>query len=246
MDDNDLERPKSAPDCSTLKSYGIKYVDPETDEEYKGHDAIFDLNESRVVAFERCIKRADECLGHLEKKDCDTDPTYRDTYWPFLKVALGNVIKAFFTDGLEQLLWHITALEALLGAERGIRKSIAKRSAAIVGTTKKERKRLKEQFEDLYDLRCDLVHGNQFKKDTHRQQLFEARMMALRVSIWLVHYLSEIAAKIKEGSWQGEVPDREDLLNLLDRRSGNADQKRLQVILGDLPHGFPAAPDWSP
>ena len=243
VDDNDLKAPESAPDCSKLESYGIKHVDLDTDEEYKGHVVVFDLNGSRVVAFEQCIKRADECLGHLEKKDCDTDPTYRDTYWPFLKVALGNVIKAFFTDGLEQLLWHITALEALLGAERGIRKSIAKRSAAIVGTTKKERKRLKEQFEDLYDLRCDLVHGNQFKKDIHRKQLFEARMIVLQVVIWFVHYLGRTAAMIESVS-SDEIPDREDFLTLLDQ--SNADQKRLQVVRKNLPNGFPTAPDWSP
>ena len=244
VDDNDLQQPKSAPDCSTLKSYGIKHVDPDTEEEYKGHFVVFDLNESRVVAFERCIKRADECLGNLEKKHRDSDSTYRDTHWPFLKVAIGNLIKAFFTEDLEQLLWHITALEALLGEERGIRKSIAKRSAAILGTTKTERKGLKKQFEDLYDLRCALVHGRQFKEDVHRKQLFEARMMAMRVTIWFVHYLGEMAARIKEESWQGEVPDREDLVILLDRRSRNADQKRLQAILNDLPTGFPAAPDW--
>ena len=248
VDDNDLQRPNSAPDCSKLeKSYGIQHVDPHTEEEYKGHFTLFNLNESRAAAFEQCVQRADECLRHLEKKKHDTKLPYLDTLdtrWPFLKVAIGNLIKAFFTEDLEQLLWHITALEALLGEERGIRKSIAKRSAAILGTTKTERKGLKKQFEDLYDLRCALVHGRQFKEDVHRKQLFEARMMAMRVTIWFVHYLGEMAARIKEESWQGEVPDREDLVILLDRRSRNADQKRLQAILNDLPTGFPAAPDW--
>ena len=247
VDDNDLKGPESAPDCSNLKSYGPKYGDPDTGEEYNAHHVIFDLNESRVAAFEQCVQRADECLRHLEKKKHDTKLPYLetlDTRWPFLKVAIGNLIKAFFTEDLEQLLWHITALEALLGEERGIRKSIAKRSAAILGTTKTERKGLKKQFEDLYDLRCALVHGRQFKEDVHRKQLFEARMMAMRVTIWFVHYLGEMAARIKEESWQGEVPDREDLVILLDRRSRNADQKRLQAILNDLPTGFPAAPDW--
>ena len=124
------------------------------------HHVIFDLNESRVAAFEQCVQRADECLRHLEKKKHDTKLPYLetlDTRWPFLKVAIGNLIKAFFTEELEQLLWHITALEALLGERgRGIRKSIAKRSAAILGTTKTERKGWKKQFEDLYDLRCAL------------------------------------------------------------------------------------------
>ena len=253
VDDNDLKGPESAPDRSKLKSYGIKYVDPDTGEEYNAHHVIFDLNESRVAAFEQCVQRADECLRHLEKKKHDTKLSYLetlDTRWPFLKVAIGNVIKAFFTEELEQLLWHITALEALLG-ERGpgVTASIARRSAAILGATEKERKEWKKRFagnNGLYDLRSALVHGRQFKEDVHRKQLFEARMMAIRVTIRFVHYLSEMAARIKEESWQGEVPDREDLVILLDRRSRNADQKRLQAILGDLPTEFPAAPDWSP
>ncbi len=239
VDDNDLKGPEGAPDRSKLKSYGPKYGDPDTGEEYNAHHVIFDLNESRVAAFEQCVQRADECLQHLE-----TD----DTRWPYLKVAIDNLIKAFFTEELEQLLWHITALEALLG-ERGpgVTASIARRSAAILGATEKERKEWKKRFagnNGLYDLRSALVHGRQFKEDVHRKQLFEARMMAMRVTIRFVHYLGEMAARIKEESWQGEVPDREDLVILLDRRSRNADQKRLQAILNDLPTGFPAAPDW--
>ena len=254
VDDNDLEGPESAPDGSKLKSYGPKYGDPDTGEEYNAHHVIFDLNESRAAAFEQCVQRSDECLRHLEKKKHDTELPYLDTLdtrWPFLKVAIGNLIKAFFTEeDLEQLLWHITALEALLG-ERGpgLTASLARRSAAILGTTEKERKKWKKKFADnndngIYDLRSALVHGSKFKKETRRKQLFEARMMVLRVMIWFVHYLSEMAARIKEESWQGDVPKREDFLILLDRNE--ADRIRLKAILNNLPNGFPGAPDWSP
>ena len=238
LDDNDLKGPESAPDCSTLESYGIKHVDPHTEEEYKGHFIVFNLNESRVVAFEECIQRADECLGHLR---LETD----DTHWPFLKVAIGNLVKAFSTEELEQLLWHITALEALLG-ERGpgVTASLARRSAAILGETEKERKEWKKKFDDLYDLRSALVHGRQFTKDVHRKQLFEARMMVLRVTIWFVHYLGEIAARINAGSWPGEAPKREYFLSLLDL--SDADRDRLSALLSNLPTGFPTAPNWSP
>ena len=254
VDDNDLEGPESAPDGSKLKSYGPKYGDPDTGEEYNAHHVIFDLNESRAAAFEQCVQRSDECLRHLEKKKHDTELPYLDTLdtrWPFLKVAIGNLIKAFFTEeDLEQLLWHITALEALLG-ERGpgLTASLARRSAAILGTTEKERKKWKKKFADnndngIYDLRSALVHGSKFKKETRRKQLFEARMMVLRIMIWFVHYLSEMAARIKEESWQGDVPKREDFLILLDRNE--ADRIRLKAILNNLPNGFPGAPDWSP
>lgn len=217
VNDNDLQRPKSAPDCSALNSYGIKHVDPDTEEEYKGHCVVFDLNESRVVAFEQCIKRADECLAHLEKKDCDTDSTFRDTYWPFIKVAMGNLIKAFFSDGLEQLLWHITALEALLSEpKQGVTASVARRIAAALGTSERERKKLRKQFKDLYDFRSDLVHGRDFDENIHRKQLFEARKMAMRVTIWFVHYLGMIAAKINEEPLGSKVPTHKDFLTVLD------------------------------
>ena len=269
VDDNDLKGPESAPDLSKLKSYGTK-VNPVTEEEYEAPYVTFNLNEPRVAALEEYIQRADECLRNLEKKKHDTKLPYLetlDTRWPFLKVAIGNLIKAFFTEGLDQLLWHITALEALLG-ERGpgVTASLAKRIAAILGTTEEEKEKRRKQFKELYQLRCDLVHGNQFKKDTHRQQLFEARMMALRVTIWFVHYLGEMAARVKEESWQGEVLKREDFLALLDLSNadrdrlkaevssrheclldwGDSDRDRLSALLSNLPNGFPAAPTWSP
>ena len=96
----------------------------------------------------------------------------------------------------------------------------------------------------LYDLRSALVHGRKFKKDVHRKQLIEARMLAMRVTIWFVHYLGEIAARINEGTWKREVPKREDFLTLLDRNE--ADRIRLKAILNNLPNGFPSTPDWSP
>lgn len=233
VDDNDLARPSVAPECSKLET--TPWGD---DGEYEIPIVLFNLNEPRVAAFEYCIQRADECLGHLR---LETD----DTHWPFLKVAIDNLIKAFSTEELEQLLWHITALEALLGKRGpGLTASLARRSAAILGGTENERKVWKKKFNDLYDLRSALVHGRQLKEDIHRKQLFEARMMVLRVTIRFVHYLGETAAKINEGSWKSKAPTREDFLTLLDR--SEADRDRLSALLSNLPTGFPAAPDWSP
>ena len=248
VDDYDLGIPQSAPDCSKLESYILKGEHPITGEEFKAHHILFDLNESRAAAFEQCIQRADECLGHLEKKDCYTNLPSLDTHWPFLKVAIDNLIKALFADGLEQLLWHITALEALLG-ERGpgVTASLARRSAAILSTTERERKECREKFRELYDLRSALVHGRQFKEDVHRIQLLEARMMVLRVTIWFVRNLGEIAVRINEGSWKSNVPTQKDFLNLLDLINAdcilldlsNADQDRLSALISNFPTGFP-------
>lgn len=234
VDDNYLTSPGSAPDRSKLKSY-FKEEHSDTGEVYEDRYVIFDLNESRIAAFQQCIRRADKCLRHL---GLETE----DTHWPFLKVAIGNLIKAFFTDELEQLLWHITALDALLGEKRSTREPIARRSAAILGTTEGKKEETLEQFDELYRLRCDLVHGNQFKKDIHRKQLFEARVMAMRVTICFVHFLGEIAAGINKESRESEVPDREDLLILLDGKSSNADQKRLQGFSATTRQDFQPCP----
>lgn len=233
VDDNDLGKPRIAPDCSKLKTT------PSGDEgEYEFPTILFNLNEPRFAGFQECIQQADECLGHLKLEN-------KDTHWPFLKVAIDNLIKAFLTDGLEQLLWHITGLEALLGEPGpGVTASLAERSAAILSTTEKERKECRKKFRELYDLRSALVHGHEFKEDVHRKQLFEARMMALRVTLWFVHYLGEIAARINEGSWKSKVPTQKDFLTLLDR--SEADRDRLSAFLNNLPYGFPSAPDWSP
>ena len=236
VDHNDLGRPSIAPDCSKLMTT------PCGDEgEYEIPIVFFNLNDTRVARFLECIQHADECLGHLKLET-------NDTHWPFLKVAIDNLIKAFFTDGLEQLLWHIKALEVLLGEPGpGLTASLARRSAAILSKTEKERKECQKKFRELYDLRSAFVHGRQFKEEVHRKQLLEARMMVLRVSIWFVHHLGEIAARIKEESWQAKVPKRKDFLNLLDLSNAdcirldlsNADRIRLSALFSHFSTGLP-------
>ena len=120
--------------------------------------------------------------------------------------------------------------------EPGLTESLARRSAAILATTKRERKNWKKKFKHLYDLRSNLVHGRNFKKDTHRQQLFETRTMAIRVTIWFVHYLGEIAARINDGTWTSEVLQREDFLTLFDR--SEADRVCLGVLVNNPPEGI--------
>lgn len=174
----------------------------------------------------------------MVQRTAQSNTTERGTLY-----SSGNLIKAFFADGLEQLLWRITALEAFLGEQKqGIATSLAKRTAAILGATEKERRKLRKQFDELYDLRCDLVHGNEFKKEAQWQQLFQARAFARTITIWFVHYLGMIAAKLNAGLWPGEAPKREDLLNLLDL--SDLDRKRLSVLLNNLPAGFPKFPGW--
>ena len=57
--------------------------------------------------------------------------------WLFLDVALGFIVKAFFSEGLEQLLWHIAVVESLLGENKeGLTSLLARRVACITGRSK--------------------------------------------------------------------------------------------------------------
>ena len=233
MDDDDLNSPRLAPDCSKLET--VPRIDHFSGDEYEERIVFFDLDEAHVDKFRDFISHIDDCLFHIE-----TDP---NRYF-FLKLALEILTKAFFAKGLEQLLWHITTLEALLGERKeGVTAILATRIAAVLATTNRDKKEIKKQFNKLYELRCNLVHGNTFKKGVQLQKLFDARMMAQRVTIWFVHYLSEIAVKINNGVWQGDFPKREDLLHLLDLNE--ADRSRLIGLLCNLSDEFPAAPAWS-
>ncbi len=50
------------------------------------------------------------------------------------------LVKAFFAEGLEQLLWHITAIDALLGEDAsGLKEKLARRTASILGKTEDEK-----------------------------------------------------------------------------------------------------------
>lgn len=59
--------------------------------------------------FEQCITLYGQILRYIEPIP---------EQWHFIEIAWGYFIKAYFADGLEQLLWHITTLEALLGEKR--------------------------------------------------------------------------------------------------------------------------------
>ena len=67
----------------------------------------FDLSESETE-FRDFVKNLDALIERIN----------RISQWQFIDVALSFMEKGFTDSGLEQLLWHITAVEALMG-ERG-------------------------------------------------------------------------------------------------------------------------------
>lgn len=157
----------------------------------------------------------------------------------FVHIALGYLTKAFFSEGLDQLLWHIAMLEALLGEKEEIRNRIARRVAIILGDTEAKREFLRKQINELYDFRSDMVHGNKFRKDVESEHLDTARQLARKTLLWFLNYLNYLKENQKEG---GRLPDREEILLLLDLK----EKKKLSVkeLLDSLPQGFPNIKEW--
>lgn len=103
------------------------------------------------------------------------------TQWHFLEISLLFLRKAFFSKGLQQLLWHITVLESLFGEKKeGLTKLLRNRTSLALGRSEKERKEIRKSFDKIYDLRSRLVHGNEELIDNKNEivQLCEARNLA--------------------------------------------------------------------
>lgn len=230
IDDNLLDSPRAAPDLLRLSKE--PFVDALTGEEIGESPMIYiHLKNDGTDSFKAFIQHTGNLLENLRAMENER---------PFLKIPLGYFVKAFFTKGLEQLLWHITVLEALLGEKgKGVTKRLARRVAYILGKDEDERKAIREQFEELYDFRCNLVHGNPFQEQTYVGHLRNARNLARRILLWFLHYLNEIQA----GPSKESIPTREEILKPLDLEQ-NSKVRALARLIDNLPVGFPYVREW--
>ena len=117
----------------------------------------------------------------------------------FIDNALGHFIKGFFAHGIEELLWHISTIEALLGDNSsGLTSHLARRSALIIEKEPARRKMIYAEFKQLYDFRSKLVHGNpdinkehkKNKKNLNSQHLYKARNISRLILLWFLRYIS--------------------------------------------------------
>lgn len=233
LDDDLLTSPPRRPDISKLRT--VPHIHPQTGEEIgEIPETAIHFDEKETAAFKDFILQIEGIFVTL---------TPLEQGWKFLEIALGFLVKAFFADGLEQLLWHITALEALLGENaEGLRQRLASRIALICGKTKTERKNLRKQFLDLYDFRCDLVHGNVFQKQAYVGHLYTARSLSQRTLLWFLHCLKEIKKHSQGKPEEGITPTRKDILLSIDLDYNK--RSRLSWLNKELPDEFPYVPNW--
>lgn len=224
--------PSNVPDLSVLETTYV--VDTLRHEPVEIPTIRFSLKTSETIQFKKFIQRAKDILDNLK---------INENNWKFLEIAQNYFIKATFSTGLEQLLWYITVVEALLGEKgKGVTKRLASRLALILGRNKKEREYIKNNFKKLYEIRCDLVHGNPFNEKACVSHIYGIRNLARQSLVWFLHYLSYIQARIPGIRSPKSIPTREDILILIDMERGR--MARLGWLIETLPSGFPYMKEW--
>lgn len=210
-----IHAPSVAPDTATLQL--------ESQSGLTGEEIIspaswmrFELDTEATAMLERLIRD--------ELQVVDTSLLER---WSFYDVALEYLSKAFQTSPYEapaeQLLWHVTALEALLGRKKdtGLVKAIRQRLGRLLGGNARERQRIRYYFTKLYDVRSDLVHGNPWG-DRFTLCLYLARNFARQACL---RYAELARSCIRE---KRPLPSRDDIITALD-------EGRFDELLGKKP-----------
>lgn len=233
-----------------LSDYMLKAPEPTPDLSEMARDSYFDADgeeggNSPSVAFyfdEAGTKKFEDDLRELEARLHLIDQHQPE--WRFVNTALGFLTKAFRTNGLEQLLWHVTAIEAVLGQklETGLTNTLKRRIAEVFGRSADEKKRFKKQFDDLYAFRSDLVHGNAelSDKEIMKGHLAESRDFARGVVAWATGFLAHVAKGYPAETQT--IPSREDLLLVLDMETRT--RSSVATLLQSLPPGFPPMENW--
>jgi hypothetical protein len=224
-----LHSPTTAPDLSALST------EPDVDS-YTGEElgevpiVLVSLNEIETDRFEAFIHRTGRSLSNIRGKH---------PQWEFVDIALDFVGKAFFAQPLEQLLWHITALEALLGEETNVTETLARRVALITGKTQREKTEIRKQVKQLYRFRSSLVHGktNLRMSKIHQGHLRKARNFSRGVLVWFLSFLSAIQDHFGEN-----VPTRDELYTLLEL--SETSRIRLGQLITIIPAQFPNVSEW--
>ncbi len=163
------------------------YFHPHTNEEIDEKPQIFiHLDDKETEKFEKFTLNIEHVFNMIFQKKIELN---------FIDIALGYFIKAFLSQGMEQLLWHISTIEALLGEKaEGLTNRLARRSALIIAKEREDREIIRKKFKELYDFRSKLVHGNPFsnnkKKSLYVGHLFNARDISRRIILWFLYFIS--------------------------------------------------------
>jgi hypothetical protein len=246
------------PDCSRL-SLG-KSRHGHLDEDASSELEKFCKNTSSVLT---------ECMPPPPARPSEEEKDLTDHPWYFFELAITYLVRAFQTEGLDQLLWHMVAIEALVG-EEPVRATIRRRLVRMLGSTESNRKEIRKQFNRLYDLRSDLVHGNPWGTPETRAEdrflgslpgrtrvlgsspaadLANLRQLARRAILWFARWLDHEHRRVRPPGDPSLLPSRKQLLSVLDfdEQYENLSRHCQQIddVVRALPPGFPNVSEWA-
>lgn len=228
VDDNLLSQAHLGFDTSVLS------MEERADEDGEVHEVpliAFHLDEKETLVFEKAMSLLGEHVARIDGID----------KWPFLNIACSYLAKGFFSEKTEQLLAHITSIEASLGQKgAGVNKRLRRRLAAVLGCTAAERKSIGERFVELYRIRNDLVHGNEIAPKVLDSHLNQARGFARRAAMWWIGCLAHLIHTSAAAHRSQQL--RADVLAIVD--AGSKTTKRRSNVLASLPPSFPSVPRW--
>jgi hypothetical protein len=149
----------------------------------------------------------------------------RHPEWYFLEIAITYFVRAFQTEGLDQLLWHWVAIEALVGGgpDEPVSRTIRDRLKRMLGSTESDQEEIKEQFEQLYRLRNDLVHGNVFLGSVPGTDLYNLRELARQSILWVARRTCPTTDDACP------LPSRAQLLSVLDSSEVGHDKREAEA-----------------
>ncbi len=225
VSDNPFKPPPAAPPIGDFRFYQPVIIDNEEVGEEPGR--LIDLDAEGTAQFELFIRAVTVQLQRIRSVGKP---------WEFVDHGLNYLLKGFFSDGLDQLIWHIVALEALLGekeSDTSLTEQLSKRVAAFHSGGPERGRAASKEFKTLYTIRCDLVHGRPFKKDVHSDHLWRARKLVRTVAIRMVDLLSQLAEEAAKGRLT-RIPEREEILSMLDAEGVRARLSELSRVFPSL------------
>jgi Apea-like HEPN len=161
----------------------------------------------------------------------------RKSVWRFIETGMNFLVKGFVSTGMEQLLWHIIAIEAVFGddSKSAVNSRLQNRLANSLGWTKEDRDAVKKRFQKLYEYRSNLVHGSTPSGNVDESHLAQARDLAREAVFWSIQFWAHALNFLP----QELGPDvRKAVLLLIDRPSD--EWGSLIPVLKTVPDKFAA------
>lgn len=226
LSDSLVAWPSASPDSSRLY---LQFSD-----DFAGSITWLAFDESATDRFERFMLKTAEMLRAVAAVGKES---------AFIELAMSFLLKACVTDGIEQLLWNITAIEAAVG-EDPVMSTLLRRVPKIFGETEGTRRLARKALDGLYDFRSNLVHGNSKlpTDEIYQGHLRQARDFARGTACWMLNFLAQVGSVTSSGS--SHFPGRKDLLKLIDLDVSALSISQITAALAKQGQGFPFRSTW--